>query len=92
MTATDADITRSVLETIDGELQQIRTGLSKEGADLQITVDVPERRLVATLVRNRITCEGCLLPADLVKTMLTRSLKGHPEGRKYKVETVNWLL
>jgi hypothetical protein len=44
-------------------------------------------------VRHRITCEGCLLPRDLVETMLRKALKANREirERNYKVETKNWL-
>ena len=88
--ATDGQAVRDLLEPT---LQEIDQALGKEGASLDLTIDPSSRTVTATLVRHRITCEGCLLPADLVSKMLSKSLKADPEIRqlRYKIKTENWL-
>jgi hypothetical protein len=74
-------------------LEKIGRSLGKEGAGLELAVDEDSHTVVATLVRHRITCEGCLLPEDLVQTMIRKALKSNREirERNYKIETKNWL-
>lgn len=81
---------QTVLAAVENEVAGIQRGLEKEGAGLEVQVDVESATLVATLERHRIVCEGCLLPEHLVQTMLTKALKA--SGLKYDVETRNWLL
>lgn len=74
-------------------LQRIDKALGKEGAGLDLSVDEESRTVVATLVRHRITCEGCLLPEDLVQTMIRKALRSDrgTRARNYSIETKNWL-
>jgi hypothetical protein len=71
-------------------LEKIRKGLGKEGADVDIEIDAENRKIVVTLVRNRIVCEGCLLPADLVATMLRNALRTDAAVKNFTIETLNW--
>jgi hypothetical protein len=45
-----------------------------------------------TLVPERIVCAGCLLPADLVRTTLTRALSADSQASplRFAVETHDW--
>lgn len=79
-----------VLAAVEGEIAGIQRGLEKEGAGIDVIVDVEGATLIATLERRRIVCEGCLLPEHLVQVMLNKALTAN--GLKYKVETRNWLL
>jgi hypothetical protein len=91
-TATTAATTdqEAVLSAVGNEVASIQRSLEKEGAGIEVEVDVEESKLIVSLVRNRIVCEGCLLPEHLVRTMLTRALK--TSGMKYTLETRNWIL
>jgi hypothetical protein len=91
-TATTAATTdeAAVLSAVGNEVASIQRSLEKEGAGIEVEVDVEESKLIVSLVRNRIVCEGCLLPEHLVRTMLTRALK--TSGVKYTLETRNWIL
>ena len=82
-----------VLHALGPTIEKIDKALAKEGAGIELQVDEDARTIVATLVRHRITCEGCLLPRDLVKTMLRKALKTNREirERNYTIETKNWL-
>ncbi len=80
----------SVLAAINDQVESIRRSLDKEGAGLEVEVDPDDSKVVATLVRHRIVCEGCLLPEHLVQTMLNQALKRN--GLDYSLETRNWLL
>ncbi len=92
-----ADTAQSTIEleehvntAIAAPVEKIRKGLGKEGADVDIAVDAENRKIVVTLVRNRIVCEGCLLPADLVATMLRNALRGDAAVKNFTIETLNW--
>lgn len=82
-----------VREVLGPTLEKIEKALGKEGAGLDLAVDEPSRTVVATLVRHRITCEGCLLPEDLVQTMIRKALRSNRDtrSRNYTIETKNWL-
>ena len=88
-----ADQATGVLLALAPTIEKIDKALAKEGAGLDLQVDEDSRTVIATLVRHRITCEGCLLPRDLVKTMLRKALKTNREirERNYTIETKNWL-
>jgi hypothetical protein len=79
-----------VLAAVSNEVASIQKSLDKEGASIEVEVDSQASKLVISLVRHRIVCEGCLLPEHLVQTMLTRALK--TRGLKYTLETRNWIL
>jgi hypothetical protein len=79
-----------VLAAVSNEVASIQKSLDKEGASIEVEVDSEASKLVISLVRHRIVCEGCLLPEHLVQTMLTRALK--TRGLKYTLETRNWIL
>ena len=81
--------TGEVLQALAPTVEKIDKALGKEGAGLDLAVDEESRTVVATLVRHRITCEGCLLPEDLVRTMLRKALKS--QRLNYTIETKNWL-
>jgi len=85
--ATDQD---AVLAAVSNEVTSIERSLAKEGAGIEVEVDADASKLVVSLVRHRIVCEGCLLPEHLVQTMLNKALAAN--GLKYAVETHNWLL
>jgi hypothetical protein len=78
-----------VREVLRPTLEKIDKALGKEGAGLDLAVDEESHTLVATLVRHRITCEGCLLPEHLVRTMIRKALRS--ERLNYTIETQNWL-
>ena len=78
-----------VYEALAATAEKIEKALAKEGAGLDLAVDEQSHTVVATLVRHRITCEGCLLPEDLVRTMLRKALKA--KRLSYTIETKNWL-
>lgn len=80
----------TVLTAVSNEVAAIGRSLEKEGAGIEVEVDVEASKLVVSLVRHRIVCEGCLLPEHLVQTMLNKALAAN--GLKYTVETHNWLL
>ena len=80
----------AVRAAVSNELASIERSLDKEGAGIEVEVDVQASQLLVTLVRKRIVCEGCLLPEHLVTTIITRALK--TSGLKYTVETRGWLL
>jgi hypothetical protein len=80
----------SVLAAVDDQVESIRRSLDKEGAGLEVEVDAENSKLIVTLVRHRIVCEGCLLPEHLVQTMLNQTLKKN--NLSYTLETRNWLL
>lgn len=82
-----------VKDVLEPTVKEIDAALGKEGASLDISIEECSRTVTARLVRHRITCEGCLLPADLVGRMLTRSLKANEHTRPlhYKIKTENWL-
>jgi hypothetical protein len=84
------ELEEQVRATIATPLEKIRKGLGKEGADVEVSIDAEGRIIVVTLVRNRIVCEGCLLPADLVATMLRNALRTDPTTKSFNVETLNW--
>jgi hypothetical protein len=88
-TAAGSDVRRVLGPT----LEKIDKALGKEGAGLELAVDEESRTVVATLVRHRITCEGCLLPEDLVRTMIRKALRADRDtrSRNYTIETKNWL-
>jgi len=79
-----------VLAAVSNEVASIQKSLEKEGASIEVEVDADASKLVVSLVRHRIVCEGCLLPEHLVQTMLKRALK--TSGLKYTLETRNWIL
>ena len=83
-----------IAAAIAPSVAKIRRSLGKEGADLDIAIDESTATLGVTLVRNRIVCEGCLLPEKLVRTMLTADLRNDAAASalKYKLETHNWIL
>jgi hypothetical protein len=89
-TATATADEELVLAAVENEVASIQRSLEKEGAGIEVEVDPDASKLIVSLVRNRIVCEGCLLPEHLVKTMLTRALK--TSGLKYTLETRNWIL
>lgn len=80
----------AVLDALAPTLDNIRRSLGKEGASLDVGVDEETSTLTATLVRHRIVCDGCILPEDLVATMLKKSLKS--AGHRYTVVTRNWII
>lgn len=84
---------QTIRDVLEPTLKEIGQALGKEGASLDIRVEESTRTITAHLVRHRITCEACLLPADLVSKMLTRSLRTNEQTRslRYKVKTENWL-
>jgi hypothetical protein len=86
-------VVSTVAEVLAPTVAKIDQALAKEGAGLELKVDETAGTIVAILVRHRITCEGCLLPKELVETMLRKSLKVNRETRElnYAIKTVNWL-
>ena len=82
-----------VKDALKPTLKEIDEALGKEGASIEVEVEESARTVTARLVRHRITCEECLLPANLVSKMLTKSLKSNDATRslRYKVKTENWL-
>ena len=83
-------VEEQVQTAIAAPLEKIRKGLGKEGADVDVSVDAVNQKIVVTLVRNRIVCEGCLLPADLVATMLKNELRKDAAVKNFTIETLNW--
>ena len=81
--------TGEVHQALAPTVEKIDKALGREGAGLDLAVDEESRTVVATLVRHRITCEGCLLPEDLVRTMIRKALKS--KRLSYTIETKNWL-
>lgn len=89
-----ADAIEVVEQVVSPGVARIRKGLAKEGADIDVNVDAHGRVVTVTLIRNRIVCEGCILPADLVKTLLSQALGTDDRTRahRYRIETENWAL
>lgn len=85
--------TQTIKDVLEPTVKEIDEALGKEGASLDVRIEESTRTVTAALVRHRITCEGCLLPEDLVTKMLKQSLKANEQTRqlRYKVKTENWL-
>jgi len=74
----------AVLEDV---IRGISESLQKEGADVDVTVDEGSRTVSLKLVRKRIVCEGCLLPADMAERRVRRRLSQSGETAGYGVVT-----
>jgi hypothetical protein len=81
-----------VEELLKPGLEKIRSSLAREGADIEVVIDVATHSVTATLVRNRIVCEGCLLPAHLVEAVLRRTLSEDDRTRpvRWTISTNKW--
>jgi hypothetical protein len=84
---------RHVVEAAIAEpIERIRVGLAKEGAGLRVRIDEADKSVHVTLAPERIVCTGCLLPENLVRTLLTKALSADPQASplRFVVETHDW--
>lgn len=83
---------QAVESAIAEPLGRIRTGLAKEGAGVRVRIDESDKSVHVTLVPERIVCMGCLLPENLVRTLLTKALSADPQVSplRFVVKTHDW--
>lgn len=82
----------AVESAIAAPIERIRTGLAKEGAGLRVRIDEADKSVHVTLAPERIVCAGCLLPENLVRTILTKALNADPQASplRFVVKTHDW--
>lgn len=89
---TDTTESDEIEQLLARALDATRLSLQKEGADLEVEIEPRTKRVILSLVRQRIVCEECLLPETMVQRSFRLALGGSPKGSMYQIETRNWLL
>jgi hypothetical protein len=84
--------TMEIEQLLTRVLEATRLSLQKEGADLEVEIEPRSKRVILSLVRERIVCEECLLPETMVQRTFRLALGASPKGSMYQIETRNWLL
>lgn len=79
-------------ELLTRVLDATRQSLQKEGADVEVEIDPRAKRVILSLVRQRIVCEECLLPEAMIQKSFRLALGASPKGSMYQIETKNWIL
>lgn len=82
--------TQDVEQLLATVTEATRQSLLKEGADIEVEVEARTRRIIVSLIRERITCEECLLPEEIVQRSFRQALMVSGQGATYQIETRNW--